>query len=157
MKVVCLTLFLALAFAASVAQQPTASTERLRTAAIVNLRKLAMAESAYAMGHPDEGFACEAHTLTTVQWPGSSAPLFQPALLSGSTEYRFAVKCAGDSHPAQQISVSAEPLDPKSTLPTYCASGTFQTSPFVGTSEFPVRSVATGPAEACLDHGELLR
>jgi hypothetical protein len=43
----------------------------LEAEAIANLRNLVMAESAYAMSHPYEGFACDPQALTNLEWTDS--------------------------------------------------------------------------------------
>ena len=144
---------------AVVAQQKPAQKPDAEMGAIINLRKLAMAESAYAMGHPKEGFACDPQVLTKLEWPGSPshAPLVDPALLTGAGEYKFSAQCDGTSKPAGKLNVFAVPLEPNAGLRTFCATGTFQTFPFTGTSEFPIRNVSGGTPEICLAAGQPLK
>jgi hypothetical protein len=126
--------------------------------AIITLRKLAMAESHYAMGHPEEGFACDPQVLTKIEWPNSSthATLADPAWLSGTGQYRYSVKCADRSKPFEKLQVFAEPVDATSGLPTYCASGSFHALPVKGTSEFTVKKNVSGNGEGCIASGKPL-
>lgn len=134
----------------------------LEMGAIVNLRKFAMAESAYAMSHSQEGFACEPQALTKLEWPDSPnhAKLVDAALLSGAGRYKFSAQCGDNSKPAGKLNIFAVPLDPNADLRTFCASGTFgpfPTKPYVRTSEFPIRSISGGTAESCVVSGKLLK
>jgi hypothetical protein len=134
----------------------------LEMGAIVNLRKFAMGESAYAMSHPQEGFACHPEALTKLEWPDSPthAKLVEPALLSGARQYKFSAQCADNSKPAGRLNIFAVPLDSSADLRTFCATGTFgpfETKPYVRTSEFPIRSISGGTAGSCLMSGELLK
>jgi len=134
----------------------------LEMGAIVNLRKFAMGESAYAMSHPQQGFACDPQALTKLEWPDSPthAKLVEPALLSGAKQYKFSAQCAENSKPAGKLNISAVPLDSNPDLRTFCATGTFgpfRTKPYVRTSEFPIRGISGGTAGSCLMSGELLK
>jgi hypothetical protein len=142
-----------------VAQQTAMQTSDTEMRAIANLRKFAMPESAYAMGHSEEGFACNPEVLTKLEWPGSPThnPLVIPALLSGTAQYKFSAQCVGTLKPAGKLNVFAVPLDAKAGLRTSCATGTFQTKPFLGTSEFPIRSITAGTGENCLASRQALR
>jgi hypothetical protein len=144
---------------AVVAQQTATQKSDTEMRAIVNLRKVAMAESVFAMGNPNEGFACDPKVLTKLEWPGSPkhAPLVDPALLNGTDQYKFSAQCVGTSKPAGKLNVFAVPLDPNLGLRTFCATGTFRTKPFQGTSEFPIRSISGGTGESCLVAGEPLK
>ena len=126
--------------------------------AIITLKKLAMAESHYAMSHPDEGFACDLKVLTKIEWPNSSthAPLVDPAWLSGTGQYRYSVKCTDRSKPFETLQVFAEPTDLRTGLPTFCATGSFHASPMKGTSEFPVKKIISGSGESCIASGKPL-
>ena len=140
---------------------PTQKSD-LEMRAIVNLKKFAMAESAYAMSHSQEGFACEPQALTKLEWPDSPthAKLVDAALLSGAGRYKFSAQCGDNSKPAGKLNIFAVPLDPNADLRTFCASGTFgpfPTKPYVRTSEFPIRSISRGTAESCVVSGELLK
>jgi len=141
------------------AQKPDVPMQKkdVEMRAIVNLRKLAAAESSYAINHPQEGFACDAQVLTKLEWPDSPthAKLVEPALLTGSGQYKFSARCSESAKPVGKLDVVAVPLDSGSGLRTFCASGTFE--PGVRTSEFPIRSVGGGSAENCLASGELLK
>ena len=143
----------------AVAQQTATQKSGTEMRSIVNLRKFAMAESAYAMGNPQEGFACNPQVLTKVEWPGSPTHnlLVDPALLSGTAQYKFSAQCVGTLKPAGKLNVFAVPLDAKVGLRTFCATGTFQTKPFLGTSEFSIRSITAGTGENCLASGRALR
>ena len=125
--------------------------------AIVNLRKLAMGESTYAMNHPQEGFGCDVQVLTKLEWADSPAhaKLVEPSLLTGTGQYKFSARCIDSSKPVRKLDVVAVPLDSGAGLRTFCASGAFE--PHVRTSEFPIRSVPNGTAEGCLASGELLK
>ena len=134
----------------------------LEMGAIVNLRKFAMAESAYAMRHSQEGFACDPQVLTKLDRPDSPnhAKLLDAALLSGAGRYKFSAQCGDNSKPAGKLDIFAVPLDPNANLHTFCASGTFgpfPTKPYVRTSEFPIRSISGGTAENCVVSGKLLK
>ncbi len=159
MKLICRSAVALLCVAAAgMAQQAAPKKSDTEMGAIVNLRKLAMAESAYAMGHEKEGFACDPQVLTKLEWPGSPshAPLVDAALLSGAGQYKFSVQCVGNAKPAGKINVFAVPLESGSGLRTFCGTRTFRTWPFVGTSEFPIRSLAGATAESCLASGKPL-
>lgn len=151
-------LIIGLAVTSLVAQQAEFSAKDAQIAAIVNLRKLAMAESTFAMRHPTVGFACDANVLTKLEWPNSPkhVRLVDPALLVGTGQYRFSVRCVDGSSPAGKLNVSAEPLDQRSGLPTFCAMGTFEAIPYRHTSEFPIRKITNGTAENCLSSGKPL-
>ena len=134
----------------------------LEMGAIVNLRKFSMAESAYAMSHSQEGFACEPQALTKLEWPDSPnhAKLVDAVLLSGAGRYKFSATCGDNSKPAGKLNIFAVPLDLNADLRTFCASGTFgplPTKPYVRTSEFPIRSISGGTAESCVVSGKLLK
>jgi hypothetical protein len=134
----------------------------LEMGAIVNLRKFSMAESAYAMSHSQEGFACEPQALTKLEWPDSPnhAKLVDAVLLSGAGRYKFSATCGDNSKPAGKLNIFAVPLDLNADLRTFCASGTFgplPTNPYVRTSEFPIRSISGGTAESCVVSGKLLK
>ena len=137
-------------------------TSDVEMRAMVNLRKFAMAESAYAMSHSQEGFACDPQVLTKLEWPDSPnhAKLVDPALLSGVGQYKFSAQCEGNSKPAGKLNVVAVPLDLNAPLRTFCATGafaSFETKPYFRTSEFPIRSISGGTPESCLVSGELLK
>ena len=163
------TLFFVVLIAIGVAQDnssgnklPSLQKSDLEMKAIVNLRKFAFAESAYAMSHPKEGFACDARLLTQLEWPNSPthAKVVKSNLLAGTGNYRYAATCDSDSKPASKLHIFAIPLDPHSNLRTFCATGRFgpyETEPYVATSEFPIRGVFSGNAESCLSSGELLK
>lgn len=134
----------------------------LEKRAIVNLRRLAMAESAYAMSHPQKGFACDIQVLTTLEWPDSPnhAKLLSPASLHSDEQYKLSAKCAGSSKPVGAVHIFAIPDDSNVGLRTFCATGTFgpfETRPYVRTSEFPIHSVSGTDAESCLRSGEPLK
>lgn len=137
------------------AQTPATNTANTQSDAIVNLRKLAFAESSYAIHHPDEGFACDPQVLTKLEPPDKHVPMLESSLLIGKGQYKFSARCASDAKPAGKLHVIAEPLDPKLGLPTFCATGTFHRLP-LGTSEFPIRKVATGSGNTCLTSGKPL-
>jgi len=153
--VLCLVGFAVSASAQST--QPPLPKNEVEMRAIVNLRKVALGETTYAMKHPREGFACDVQVLTTLEWPDSPthAELIDAALLTGSGQYKFSARCSESSKPVRQLDVVAVPLDSGAGLRTFCASGTFE--PNVRTSEFPIRSIASGSAESCLAAGELLK
>ena len=123
-------------------KSPTSQKPDLEMQAIVNLRKFVAGESTYAMSHPNEGFACDPQVLTQLEgWPNSDAKLLEPALLSGTGNYKFSASCPQDSKPGSKLNVFAVPLDPHTNLRTFCAGGTFgpyNTAPYVRTSEFPI-------------------
>ena len=128
--------------------------------AITNLRKLAAGESSYAMSHPGEGFACNPQALTQLEWANSQAKLVEPALLSGTRDYKFSAICPQDSKPGTKLNVFGVPIDPRANLRTFCATETFgpyKTAPYVATGESPIRSVSAGNAESCLTSGEALK
>ena len=134
----------------------------LERGAIINLRKLAIGESVYAMSHPQEGFACDTQTLTTIDWPDSPnhAKLLEPALVRAEGKYKLSAKCSGSSKPAGTLNIFAIPLDPNAGLRAFCATGTFgafETLPYVRTSEFPIRSTFAASAESCLVSGKPLK
>jgi hypothetical protein len=137
-------------------------TSELEMRAIVNLRKLEMAESTYAMSHSQEGFACDPQVLTKLEWPDSPshAKLVDPALLGGMGQYKFSAQCAGNSKPAEKLNILAVPLDPNAHLRTFCATGTFgpfETKPYFATGGFQIHSISGGTLESCLVSGELLK
>jgi hypothetical protein len=136
------------------AQQSGPNTEMR---AIMNLRKVAGAESAYAMKHSDEGFACDAQVLSKTEAPNSAthAPLLPPELLSGKDGYKFSVQCDG-TKAAGTVHIFGEPTEAAAGLPTFCATGHFHTVPIKGTSEFPIRKVTTGDKASCLASGKPL-
>ena len=149
------------AIAQSVSTLPT-QTSDVEMRAIVNLRKLEMAESTYAMSHTQEGFACDPQVLTTLEWPysPSHAKLVDPALLGGTGQYKFSAQCTGNSKPAGRLSILAVPLDPDAHLRTFCATGTFgpyETEPYFATGGFSIRSTSGGTPESCIVSGELLK
>lgn len=134
----------------------------LEMKAILNLRKFAAGESAYAMSHPQEGFACDPNVLTKIEWPDSSnhAKLLEFALLSGTEQYKFSAQCEGDPKPAGTLNIFAVPLDANAGLRTFCSTGTFgafSANPYVRTSEFPIRSLSGGTEENCIASGEPLK
>lgn len=140
---------------------PTQKSD-LEMMAITNLRKLAIGESAYAMSHSQEGFACDPQALTKLEWPDSpnNAKLVDPVLLSGTGQYKFSAQCGGDSKPAGRLNIFAVPLDPNAHLRTFCATGRFgplNRKPYFATSEFPIRSTYGGTPETCIASGELLK
>ncbi|HTS36544.1 MAG TPA: hypothetical protein VMH04_12785 [Candidatus Solibacter sp.] len=121
-----------------------------------------MAESAYAMSHTQEGFACDAQVLTKLEWPNSPthAKLVDAAFFGGTGEYKFSAQCAENSKPAGKLNILAIPVDPSANLHTFCATGTFgpyEEKPYFSTSEFPIRSIAGGTPESCFVSGELLK
>lgn len=124
---------------------PTRSPE-LEIGAVVNRRKFALTESAYAMNHPNEGFACDPQVLTKLEWPDSPShsKLLDSTLLDGAGQYKFSAQCEETSKPVGKLSVLAVPLDPNANLRTFCATGAFRSS---GTSEFPIRSISGGAPE----------
>jgi hypothetical protein len=137
-------------------------TSDLEMRAIVNLRKLEMAESTYAMSHSQEGFACDPQVLTKLERPDSRnhAKFVDPALLGGMGQYKLSAHCAGNSKPAGKLNILAVPLDPNAHLRTFCASGTFgpfETKPYFATGGFSIRSVSGGAPESCLVSGEPLK
>jgi hypothetical protein len=130
--------------------------------AIVNLRKLQAAESAYAMNHSREGFACDPQVLTKLEWPDSPthARLLDPALLGGAGQYKFSAQCEENSKPVGKLNILAVPLDPNANLRTFCATGRFgpyEEKPYFATSEFPIRGISGGTPESCLVSGEFLK
>ena len=134
----------------------------LEKTAITNLRKFAIGESAYAMSHPQEGFACDPRVLTKLEWTNSPshAKLLDPDLLSGTGKYKFSAQCEENSKPVGKLSILAVPLDPNANLRTFCATGTFgpfETKPYFATSEFPIRSISGGTPESCVVSGEPLK
>jgi len=138
----------------------TAQKPALETQAIVNLRKFVAAESAYAMSHPDQGFACDPQVLTKLEWPNSNAKLLEPALLSGAGNYRFSASCARDSKPGTKLNVLAVPLDPHANLRAFCKTETFgpyETAPYVATGGSEIRSISAANAGSCLVSGEPLK
>jgi len=166
MKRAVLTILLLVGLATAVIAQssPTLPTQTsdLEMRAIVNLRKLEMAESTYAMDHSQEGFACDPQVLTKLEWPNSPshAKLVDPALLGGMGQYKFSAQCVGNSKPAGTLNIVAVPLDPNAHLRTFCATGTFgphETKPYVATGGFAIRSISGGSAESCFASGELLK
>jgi hypothetical protein len=137
-------------------------TSDVEMRAIVNLRKFEMGESTYAMSHSQEGFACDPEVLTKLEWPDSPshAKLVDPALLSGTGQYKFSAQCAGNSKPAGKLNILAVPLDPHAHLRTFCATGTFgpyETEPYVATGGFSIHSISGGTPESCFVSGELLK
>lgn len=139
-----------------------AQTSDTEMRAIVNLRKLEMAESTYAMSHSQEGFACDAQVLTTLEWPNSPvhAKLVDPTLLSGTGQYKFSTQCAGSSRPAGKLNILAVPLDPNAHLRTFCATETFgpyETDPYFATGASSIRSISAGTPESCFASGEPLK
>jgi hypothetical protein len=137
-------------------------TSDIEMRAIVNLRKLEMAESTYAMNHSQEGFACDPQVLTKLEWPNSPshAKLLDPALLSGMGQYKLSAQCAGTSKPAGKLNILAVPLDPNAHLRTFCATGTFgpfETKPYFATGGFSIHSISGGTPGSCLVSGELLK
>jgi hypothetical protein len=137
-------------------------TSDLEMRAIVNLRKLEMAESTYAMSHSQEGFACDPQVLTKLEWPDSRnhAKFLDPALLGGMGQYKLSAQCVGNSKPVGKLNILAVPLDPNAHLRTFCASGTFgpfETKPYFATGGFSIRSVSGGAPESCLVSGEPLK
>ena len=137
-----------------------AQTSDVEMRAIVNLRKFAMAESAYAMSHTQEGFACDPQVLTKLEWPNSPnhAKLVDPASLGGVGQYKLSAQCEGNSKPAGKLNVLAVPLDPNAHLRTFCSTVTFgpyATEPYFATGGSPIRSTS-GDTENCLVSGELL-
>jgi hypothetical protein len=142
-------------------QSPTQKSDLEKTA-VTNLRKLAIGESVYSMSHTGEGFACDPQALTKLEWPDSPthAKLVEPALLSGTGQYKFSAQCGENSKPAGKLNIFAVPLDPNAHLPTFCATGTFgpfETKPYFATSEFPIRSTYGGTPDSCIASGELLK
>lgn len=161
--------FLAVLVANSLAQttrsesksSPTQKSD-LEMKAILNLRKFAAGESAYAMSHPQEGFACDPKVLAKLDWPDSlsHAMLLDPALLSGAGQYKFSAQCEGDSKPSGTLNIFAVPLNAKAGLRTFCSTGmfgAFEAKPYVRTSEFPIRSISGGTGESCIAAGEPLK
>jgi hypothetical protein len=151
-------------FAQNSSEHKSSPTQKsdLEMTAITNLRKLAIGESAYAMSHSQKGFACDPQALTELEWPDSPihAKLVDPALLSGTGQYKFSAQCGGNSKPAGKLNIFAVPLDPNAHLRTFCATGTFgsfETKPYFRTSEFPIHSTYGGPPESCVVSGELLK
>jgi hypothetical protein len=138
-------------------------TSDLEMRAIVNLRKLEMAESTYAMSHSQEGFACDPQVSTKLEWPNSPnhAKLVDPALLGGGVgQYKFSARCEGNSKPAGKLNILAVPLDPNAHLRTFCATGTFgpfEAKPYFATGGFSIRSVSGGAPESCLVSGQPLK
>jgi hypothetical protein len=135
------------------AKLPT-QTSDLEMRAIVNLRKLEMAESTYAMSHSQEGFACDPRVLTKLEWPypPSHAKLLDPALLNGTGQYKLSAQCAGNSQPAGKLNILAVPLDPNAHLRTFCATGTFgpyEAEPYFATGGFGIHSTSGGTSESC--------
>jgi hypothetical protein len=146
----------------SAAGQKPAQTSDLEIRAIVNLRKLALAESKYAMDHSQEGFACDPHVLTKLEWPNSPshAKLVDLALLDGTGQYKLSAQCEDNSKPAGKLNILAAPIDPNAELRTFCATvtfGTFEEKPYFRTSEFPIRSISGGTPESCLVSGGVLK
>lgn len=140
---------------------PTQKSD-LEMKAILNLRKFAAGESAYAMSHPQEGFACDPKVLTRIEWPDSSnhTKLLETALLSGAGQYKFSAQCEEDSKPARTLNIFAVPLNANAGLRTFCATGTFgafSAKPYVRTSEFPIRTISGGTGENCIASGESLK
>lgn len=147
--------------AQSISTSPT-QTSDAEMRAIVNLRKLEMAESTYAMSHTQEGFACDPQALTNLEWPysPSHAKLVDSALLDGVGQYKFSTQCAENSKPAGKLNILAVPLDPNAHLRTFCATGTFgpyETKPYFATGGFSIRSISGGSPDSCLMAGELLK
>jgi hypothetical protein len=134
----------------------------LEMGAIINLRKLAFAESKYAMSHSQEGFACDPQPLTKLEWPDSPnhAKLVDPALLIGTGQYKFSAQCVGNSKPAGKLNIFAVPLDPNAHLRTFCATATFgpfEEEPYFAAGASRTRSTYGGTPEGCLVSGELLK
>ena len=134
----------------------------LEMGAIVNLRKLAYAESRYAMTHSQEGFACDPQALTKLEWPNSPnhTKLVDPALLNGTGQYKFSAQCVENSKPAGKLNIFAVPLDPNAHLRTFCATATFgpfEEEPYFATGASRTRSTYGGAPEDCLVSGELLK
>jgi hypothetical protein len=132
----------------------------LERAAITNLRKFSLGEQNYAMSHPSAGFACHPEVLTQLTWQNSEAKLLEPALLSGTGNYRFSASCPQDSESGSKLNVFAVPLDPHANLRTFCITVTFgpyETEPYVATGESSIRGIFAGNAASCLVSGEPLK
>ena len=159
------TLFLAVLASVTFAQErstghksPSSQESGAEIQAVVNLRKFVSGESTYAMSHPNEGFACDPQVLTQLAWPNSNAKLLEPALLSGTGNYKFSASCPRDSKPGTKLNVLAVPFDPKANLRTFCQTETFgpyESAPYVATSGSPIRS--SGNSGNCLESGEPLK
>src|SRR4030081_3144681 len=134
----------------------------LEMGAIINLRKLGFAESRYAMTHSQGGFACDPQALTKLEWPDSPnhVKLVDPALLSGTGQYKFSAQCVENSKPAGKLNIFAVPLDPNAHLRTFCATATFapfEEEPYFTAGLSPTRSTYGGTLEGCVVSGELLK
>jgi hypothetical protein len=161
------TLFFAVLVSVAFAQEsssghkpPPSQKPDLERQAVVNLEKFVAGESRYAMSHPNEGFACDLHVLTLVEWPNSNAKLLEPALLSGMGNYKFSASCPHDSKPGTKLNVFAVPLDPHENLRAFCKTETFgpyETPPYVATGGSPIRSISPANAGSCLVSGEPLK
>jgi hypothetical protein len=140
--------------------QPQRSDLEMR--AITNLNKFFIGESRYAISHPNEGFACDPQVLTKVEWPNlpNHVHLVEPALLSGTGDYKFSASCPQDSKPGSKLNIFAIPIDPHSNLRTFCTTGTFgpfEMEPYVATGKGPIRSISVRKEESCLESGEPLK
>jgi len=95
--------------------------EANETAARNRVSSIASAETNYAAGHPDRGYACSTATLFP-QTPAEEGAPSYPAEAANeeSNGYRLALSgCVGT--PASKFRVTAVPTDPDAGLKTFCA------------------------------------
>jgi len=95
--------------------------EANETAARNRVSSIASAETNYAAGHPDRGYACSTATLFP-QTPAEEGAPSCPAEAANeeSNGYRLALSgCVGT--PASKFRVTAVPTDPDAGLKTFCA------------------------------------
>lgn len=93
--------------------------------AIANLRSFVMAESAYAMSHPHEGFACDPQALTNLEWTESPN---HAKLQEQNWQYKFSAQCVDNAKPAGKLNIFAVPIDAKADVRTFCTTVTFRPS-----------------------------
>lgn len=117
--------------------------EANETAARNRVSNIASAETNYASGHPDQGYACTLATLFP-QTPAEEGGPSYPAEIANaeSNDYRFTLTgCEGS--PASQFRVIAVPTDSGAGLKTFCADES-------GTLKF----VTGGKSSSCFTQGE---
>jgi hypothetical protein len=121
--------------------------------AIANLRSFVMAESAYAMSHPHEGFACDPQALTNLEW--SESPN-HAKLQEHNWQYKFSAQCVDNSKPSGKLNIFAVPIDTKTDLRTFCTTATFRPFPTKPYTEWAIRGISGGNAGSCLVSGKEL-